>query len=385
VQKNKLLMTPGPTNVPFDVLQATAKPMIHHRTDEFSSQFKELNENLKLIFGTNEPVLTFPSSGSGMMEAAIVNLFSQGDTVISVSIGVFGDRFGEIAEIFGLEVKKLVFEWGEAVNIDTLKEFMEKYPEAKAVIVTYNETSTGISNDVEAVASLTKDTDKLCIVDAVSALGGLPLYMDKWGIDVVISASQKALMLPPGLGFAALSKKAWGFVETSTLPKFYWNFKAVRKGVEKEKPDNLYTPAISLIIGAKTAVDMILKDGLENVYKRHSDLARAVREGFKALKIPLLALKEEYSSDVITAAKSPEGFDIDFDKVREIMNSKYNIMVAGGQKKLSGKIIRIGHMGYFDIMDIISTFTAFEMSLYEYGYKNFEIGVSIKAIMQEYL
>lgn len=385
MHKSKLLMTPGPTNVPYEVLQASAKPIVHHRTAEFSGQFKKLNENLKYVFGTSENVLTFPSSGSGMMEASIVNLFSKDDKVIVASIGVFGDRFGKIAEIFGLKVVKIEYEWGNAAEPKDINDAIAANPDAKAVIVTYNETSTGISNDIEAIAKCVKDTEMLLVVDAVSALGGLPLKMDSWGVDVVITASQKALMTPPGLGHVALSKKAQQYLESSNLPKFYWDYKAAIKGVEKENPDNPYTPAISLILAEKAALDMIEEEGIENVWDRHKKLAYCVREGIKSIGLCLFAHEEKYSSDVITAIKASEGFDIPFENVRSIMNQKYNIMIAGGQQKLKGKIIRIGHMGFVDIMDIINTISALEMALYEVGYKEFKLGDGVTSVLNAYM
>lgn len=385
MHKSKLLMTPGPTNVPYEVLQASATPIIHHRTNEFSEQFKKLNNNLKYVYGTSENVLTFPSSGSGMMEASIVNLFSKDDKVIVASIGVFGDRFGKIAEIFGLKVVKIEYEWGHAANTKDINNAIADNPDAKAVIVTYNETSTGISNDIEEIANCVKNKEMLFIVDAVSALGGLPLKMDAWGVDVVITASQKALMTPPGIAHVALSKKAQAFLETANLPKFYWDFKAAIKGVEKEKPDNPYTPAISLILAEKAALDMIEEEGIENIWDRHKKLAACVREGIKALGLCLFAYEEKYSSDVITAIKAPDGVDIQFEKVRAIMNQKFNIMIAGGQQKLKGKIIRIGHMGFVDIMDIINTISALEMALIETGYKEFKVGSGVTAVLNTYM
>lgn len=382
MQKQKLLMTPGPTMLPPSVLAAGGRQILHHRTREFEEIFDRLEEDLQFVFQTRNLVLMFASSGTGVMESAIVNLFSPGDRVLAISIGAFGDRFAELASVYGLQVEKLQVPWGEAVDVNQVEDILRKDTQGtiKAVLMTHNETSTGVTNDVEAVAKLVKDTHRLLVVDAISSLGGLDLQTDAWGVDVVVTGSQKALMAPPGLGFVSVSDKAWEACKTSTIPKFYWDYKKYRKGLRKEASENPpYTPAISLMTAQAEALQMIREEGLENVYQRHQKLALATQAGVAALGLELLP-RQEVSSYIITAVKAPAGIDIE--KVRKIMNQKYDIMITGGQKHLKGQIFRIGHCGYVDGFDLIKTFSALEMALIEAGY-SVEPGTSLAAVQKE--
>jgi len=383
MHKDKLLMTPGPTMIPPRVLEIMGRQIIHHRTDDFASTFDGMQEDLKYVFQTKNTVLTFASSGTGAMESAIVNMFSPGDKVLAISIGAFGDRFADIAKIFGLDVVKLSVEWGKAVDVQQVKDILDKdiNNEIKAVIMTHNETSTGVTNDVEAVGKLVKNTDRLLIVDAISSLGGLDLQTDNWGVDVVVTGSQKALMGPPGLAFVSVSDKAWEAYKKSKLPKFYWDYMKYKKGITKELSENPpYTPAVTLIMGQAEALKMIREEGLENVYERHRRLALATQAGIKALGLELFAA-QDVSSYIITAVKAPEGIEIG--KVIKTLNHKYDIMITGGQKHLKGKIFRIGHCGFVDIFDLIKTFSALEFSLIEAGYK-VDMGVSVSAVQKTY-
>jgi len=381
MNKDKLLMTPGPTMIPPSVLSKLGSQIIHHRTKEFCSILSEYNQNLKYVFQTNNHVLTFASSGTGAMESAIANLFSVGDKVIVVSIGNFGDRFAKIAQAFGLEVDKIAVEWGKAVEPLEIENRLsqDKDDKIRAVIVTHNETSTGVSNDIETIAKIVSKTNKLFIIDAISSVGGLDIQTDKWGIDVVIGSSQKALMTPPGLAFVSVSEKAWEAHKNSKLPKFYWNYSAYKKALELDPPDMPYTPAVSLIIAQNEALKLIKDEGLENVFARHKKLALAAQAGVEALKMELLPDKS-ISSYIVTAIKAPEGIDIE--NVRKIMNTKYNIMVTGGQQHLKGKILRIGHCGFVDKFDLIKAFTALEYALKECGYV-FELGKGVSAVEGE--
>ncbi|MDP4092748.1 MAG: alanine--glyoxylate aminotransferase family protein [Bacillota bacterium] len=381
MQKDKLLMTPGPTMIPPRVLEVMSRQIIHHRTKEFEAIFDGLEEDLKFVFQTKNVVLIMASSGTGAMESAVVNMFSPGDKVLAISIGAFGDRFAEIAKTYGLNVEKLSVNWGEAVNIDDVRNILEadKNKEIKGILMTHNETSTGVTNNVEAVGKLVKGTDRLLIVDAISSLGGLDLQTDNWGADVVVTGSQKGLMSPPGLSFVSVSEKAWEACNRSTLPKFYWDYRKYKKGILKEVSENPpYTPAISLITGQAEALKIIKEEGLQNVFDRHRKLALATQKGVEALGLKLLP-KQEVSSYIITAVNAPEGIDIE--KVRKIMNLKYDIMVTGGQKHLKGKIFRIGHCGFVDGFDIIKTFAALEYALDEVGYK-VEFGASLSAVQK---
>ncbi len=379
MQNVKLLMTPGPTMIPPRVLEVMGRQIIHHRTKEFEAIFDGLETDLQYVFQTKNTVLVFASSGTGAMESAIANLFSPGDGILAVSIGSFGDRFADIAAAFGLNVVKLDTAWGEAADIARIADILDKDTERriKGVLITHNETSTGVTNDIEAVSRLTKNTERLLIVDAISSLGGIDLQTDNWGVDAVVTASQKALMAPPGLAYACLSDKAWDACGRSKLPKFYWDYRKYRKGILKEISENPpYTPAISLITGQAEALKIIREEGLSDVYRRHGRLALAARTGAKALGLGLFP-KEEVSSDIITAVKSPEGIDIE--KVRKAMNLKYDIMVTGGQKHLKGRIFRVGHCGYCGMDDLVRTFTALEQCLAEAGF-DVKIGSSVAAI-----
>ena len=376
----KLLMTPGPTMVPTRVLEVMRRQIIHHRTENYVSSFDELCANLKLVFQTDATVMTFVSSGSGAMESAIVNMFSPGDKVLAVSVGAFGDRFVEIAKIFGLEVQKLAVNWGDAVNPQDIKDILDQDVDhqIKGVLITHNETSTGVTNDIKAVGAFMKDTDRLLVVDAISSLGGLELKMDEWGLDVVVTGSQKALMNAPGLAFTAVSEKGWAAYEKSTLPKFYWDYKKYRNGIYKLSENPPYTPAISLVLAQNEAIKMMLEEGLENVYARHKKAALATQAGVAALGLKLLP-EQKNSSYVITAVIPPEGIEIG--KIIKDMNVSYDVMVVGGQKHLKGKLLRIGHCGYFNQFDLIKAFSALEMSLLKAGYK-FEPGASLAAVQK---
>lgn len=358
-------MTPGPTMIPPRVLQAMSRQIIHHRTKEFQAIFTEFNAKLKTVFNTKNDVLTFASSGTGAMEASVANLFSPGDKVLVGTIGVFGDRYVKIAKEYGLDVEVLSMPWGQALNPEDIKKRLDDdvNNEIKAVLVTHNETSTGVTNDLEAIANVMRGRPQLLIVDAISSLGGIPLKTDEWGIDVVVTGSQKALMAPPGLSFACLSDRAWEAVKQSKFPKFYFDFLAYKDKLSDN--DTPYTPAVTLIIGTNVALDMILEDGLEKVYARNHRLAEAARAAAKAMGLELFA-EPLHASDIITSIKGPEGVDVE--KVRKIMNTKYDIMITGGQGKLKGQILRIGHVGYVDQFDLLKTLTGLEYALAEVGY-----------------
>lgn len=365
MKRDKLLMTPGPTNIPYKVREAMSRPMIHHRTEEFGVYFSRMNEGLKKVFQTQNHVLTLGSSGTGGMEAAIVNAFSPGDRVLVANGGVFGDRLVKIATAFGLEVETMDIPWGDGVTGKDIENILdsERGQDIKGVFITHNETSTGVTNDIESIGEVLKDRDCLLIVDAVSSLGGIDIQTDNWGIDIVIAGSQKALMLPPGLAFVSVSEKAWQAIEKSTFPKFYFDFLAYRKSLEKNTTP--YTPAVTLIIGASESLEMLLDEGLDNIFARHINLAQACRKAVSSIGLELFA-KEGMASNLITSIKAPEGVDIE--RVRKILNLDYDIMVAGGQQHLKGKILRIGHMGYVDGFDLIKTLSALEKALVEVGY-----------------
>jgi aspartate aminotransferase-like enzyme len=375
MQRDKLLMTPGPTMVPHRIRETMARQMIHHRTQEFEVVFTNMNERLKKVFQTKNPILTLVSSGTCAMEAAVVNAFSPGDKVLVISTGVFGDRFVKIASRYGLDVKVINVPWGKGADPQDIKEFLDS-PEGqgvRGVFVTHNETSTGVANPLESIGEIIKDNDCLYIVDAISSMGGLEVKTDQWGIDIAITGSQKALMLPPGLAFVSVSDKAWEFIEASSFPKFYYDFLAYRKSLKQNTTP--YTTAVSMVIAANEALGMILEEGLDNIFARNKNLAEACRKAVKAIGLDLFA-DEKYSSDLITSIAAPEGIDIE--DVRKTMNLRYDIMIAGGQQHLKGKIIRIGHMGYVDGFDLLKTISALELSLLNAGY-HLELGTALSA------
>ena len=372
--QKKYLMTPGPTPVPSEVLLAQARPMIHHRTPDFSAMLMEAVDGLKYVFQTTNDILIFGSSGTGAMESAFVNCFCAGDKVIVARNGKFGDRMVKIAKTYGLTVIDLRSEWTETVKVADIAKALEENPDARGVVVTQSETSSGVLNDVEAVGKITAGyPDCVLIVDSITGIGAVPCMTDAWGLDVVMTGSQKGLMLPPGLAACTVSKKAWKAYERSTLPKFYFDWMSYQKNVAKDTTP--FTPAVTLVLGLNEALKMIREEGIDNVIARHSRLAEATRKGCEALGMKLFAPAEGRGS-AVTPVWVPEG--VDGKKIVSILKNKYGVTIAGGQDDYVGKIIRIGHLGYFGEFDIITTLAALEMTLAELGYE-FERGAGIKA------
>ncbi|TDT58375.1 pyridoxal-phosphate-dependent aminotransferase family protein [Fonticella tunisiensis] len=356
---DKILMTPGPTMVPEEVKRISGLQPFHHRTPEFYELFSNLNKNLKKIFKTKNEVLTLTSSGTGGMEAVVANLFSSKDKVLVASIGNFGERFYNIAISYGLDAELCDFGWGQAVDLNILENKL-KNDNYKALFVTHNETSTGVTNNIREIAQTANKYNTPVIVDAVSSLGGIPLEMDEWGLDAVVTCSQKCLMSPPGLSFVALSDRAWNMAEKSNLPKFYFDLKKARQGVLKAKPDTPNTPAVSTIMAVKKATDMLLEKGMDNVYKNQALYGKRVREYIKSLGLELFP-EESIASDLITAVKVPENYNAS--KIISYMSEKHNVLITGGQGPLKGKIIRIGHMGYVAEEMLEKTFEALRDAL----------------------
>lgn len=371
MRKNYLL-APGPTPVPESALLAMAQPMIHHRTPQFSEIFKETAELLKFVFQTKEDVLILAASGTGAMEGTIVNLYSPGDEVIVVNGGKFGERWGKISEAYGLKAHWLNVEWGKAVDPAEVKKLLDANPNVKGVLVQASETSTTAAHPVKELAALTKDKNCLLIVDGITAVGVFDLPMDDWGVDVLVSGSQKAFMLPPGLAFAALSAKAWRFQETAKCPRFYFDFKKERKNLKDNT--TAYTPAVSLITGLREALKLIKEEGLSNVFARHDRLARATRAAASALGLKLLA--PEAPSNAATGVFMPEG--VEGGKLVKYLRDTMGITMAGGQDHLKGKILRVAHLGYVDTFDIIIAISAIEMALAKAGHK-VEFGKGVAA------
>lgn len=335
---DQLLLTPGPTAVPQKVLDTLDIPMIHHRTKQFQAILERVNENLKKAFMTKHPVLTLSSSGTGAMEAAIINLFSPGDKVIGCHSGKFGERFSDIAKAFGLNVVEITKEYGETVTAEEVQAALKANPDAKGVLTTLLETSTAVLHPIKEIAQVVSKTDAVLLVDAVSGLICDPLPMDEWGVDVVVSGSQKGLMLPPGLAFVALNEKAQKLIESSKTPKYYLCLKSALKAFAKN--DTPFTPAVSLIRGLDAALDLILSEGLENVWERHAASASWVRSQVTGLGLSLFS---KSPSNAVTAISMPEGIKSE-DLIRYMRDEK-SVIMANGQGHIKGKIVRFAHMG----------------------------------------
>ncbi|SRR5713226_1892561 len=355
------LLAPGPTPIPNEVERAMAETMIHHRTPRFSKIFAEAREGLKPLFGTKNDVLILASSGTGAMEAAVANLFSPGEKVLIVNGGKFGERWLQISQAFGLEPVEIKVEWGKAVKVEEIQRKLKLLPDIKGVFVQASETSTTVLHPVKEIAKATKN-GPLLIVDGVTAVGVLPLSMDESGIDVLVTGSQKALMLPPGLGFIALSQRAWERTEKAKLPRFYFDLKLERKN--QQKGSSAFTPAVSLIFGLHAALKMIREEGLDRVYARHARLARATRAAATALGLKLLA--PESPSLAATGIYLPEG--IDGEKLLDYLRDKMGVTLAEGQDQLRGKAIRIAHVGHMGAFDAVVAIAALEMALRKFGF-----------------
>lgn len=372
----KYLITPGPTAVPEQVLLDMARPMIHHRTPEFEAIFKEARNGLKKVFKTSQEPLILASSGTGAMESAIVNTLNQGDKVLVINGGKFGERWLKICQTYNINAESITVEWGRSVNVEDVKAFLTKNPDTKAVFVQGSETSTTVYHPIKELAAITKNmTETLLVVDGITSAGVHDTCFDEWGIDILITGSQKAFMLPPGLAFITLSQKAWNMVEKSTLPKFYFNLKTELKN--QVKNTTAWTAGVSLIIGLKTVLEMMEKEGIDNVFKRHSINAEATRAACKALGLKLLA--QDLPSNAATGCFLPE--NIDGKAFVKYLRDKCGVALAGGQDHLAGKILRISHLGYHDAFDTITAISAIEMGLKKFG-ANITLGSGVAAAQE---
>ena len=354
------LLSPGPTPIPNEVALAMAETMIHHRTPQFNKIFNEARDGLKKLFGTKNDVLMLASSGTGAMEASVANLFSPGDKVLVINGGKFGERWLNIANAYGLNPVEMKVAWGQAVKVADVERQLNANPDTQGVMIQASETSTTVFHPVKEIAKLTKN-GPLFLVDGVTAVGVVPLSMDEWGIDVLVTGSQKALMLPPGLGFIALSDRAWEKTKQAKLPRFYFDLNLERKN--QQKGSGAFTPAVSLIVGVRASLRMLEREGLENVYARHARLCKATRAAATALGLKLLA--PDSPSPAATGIYLPHG--IDADQVLEYLRDKMNITLAEGQDQLKGKVIRIAHIGYMGAFDVITAIAALEMALRKFG------------------
>jgi aspartate aminotransferase-like enzyme len=367
------LLLPGPTPVPDRVLRAMNRPMINHRGPEFRDILFDVSRGVKSFYGTDQNLLIYPSSGTGVLEASIVNFVSPGDKVLAVSIGVFGDRFAAIAENFGAQVEKISFKWGQAADPNLIREVIQKDREKqiKAIVITHNETSTGVYNDIKAVKEALQDHPALLMVDCVSGLAALEFQMDAWGVDVALSGSQKAFMLPPGLGFMAFSQRALEIHKKNSNHRYYWDVSAGLNYLEKGQ--TAFTPAISLFYGLQEALAMMEEEGLENIIKRHRNYRDMVRSSIKALGMGLLA-SDQHASPALTAVLAPGGSGAN--QIRNKMLTRFNIAVAGGQLELDDVMFRLGHLGYIRELDLLAVIAALEIIMLESGFK-VELGAGV--------
>ncbi len=357
------LRIPGPTPCPPEVLQAMTKQMINHRGEEFQGMLKDVTGKLKQLFQTKNDLYILTGSGTGGLEAVIVNSLSPGDKVLSVSIGVFGERFATIAQRFGAEVVPLRFEWGKAADADEVRKALQADPEIKAVLVTHNETSTGVTNDLGSISSVVKEFNKLLLVDAISSLGSIDLPVDEWQCDVVVTGSQKGWMVPPGLAVVSISREGWQANAEAKMPRFYWDFAQAKNYLERGQTP--WTPAISVVFALYVSLDMMLKEGLQNIIARHARVGAAAREGIKSLGLSLFA-EEGYASNTVTAASASNGLDTK--KMLKILREEHRIVLGGGQQKLDGKIFRIGHLGLVTEDDIGKVISALKIALPQAGF-----------------
>jgi serine---pyruvate transaminase len=376
MSEKRYLLTPGPTPVPPEVLAAISHPVVHHRGPDFKPVYERTLARLREVFRTNQEVLLLAAAGTGAMESAVANLCSPGERVLVVSAGHFGERWRAIASAYGAEVETLEYEWGEIPSADDVAARLQELGGAKAVFITHSETSTGVVCDLQALAAAAGEHGALSVVDAVSSLGAVPVETDAWGLDVVVSGSQKALMTPPGLAMVSASERAWAGLGES--PRFYLDWERTRKG--QSTLDAPFTPPVSLVAGLDVALGILLDQGLDAVFDRHVRLGRACREGAKAMGLELFSPDDDRSA-VVTAIRAPDG--IDATELVRSLRDRFGITIANGQAALKGKIFRIGHIGYFDVFDITTALAAVELVLADLG-AEIERGVAVTRALEAY-
>jgi aspartate aminotransferase-like enzyme len=357
------LRIPGPTPCPPQSLQAMGRQMINHRGGEFAKILNSVTEKLKQVFQTKGDIFLLTGSGTGGLEAAIVNTLSPGDKVLSISNGAFGERFADIAEAYGAEVTRLNFEWGKAVDLDAVEKVLRKHDsikdgDIKAVLATHNETSTGMTNRLGDISTVVNKFDKLLLVDAISSLSCINLPTDDWHCDIVVTGSQKGWMVPPGLTMVSVSEKAWQAHAQAKMPRYYWDFSKAKDYLQKGQTP--WTPAISVFYALDITLDLILSEGLDNIFARHARVAQTARDGVKSLGLSLFP-EEEYASNTVTAVNATDKIDVP--KLIQMLREEHDVIIAGGQQKLSGKIFRIGHLGLVYENDIKSVLEALNKAL----------------------
>jgi serine---pyruvate transaminase len=374
--EKRYLLTPGPTPVPPEVLAALAEPVIHHRARDYRDLYQRCLTRLREVYRTEHDVLMYTTSGTGGFESAVANLTSPGDRQLVLSAGSFGERWAGMVKTFGADLVHVRLGWGETPEPEDLRSALADAGDVGVVYLTHSETSTGVVADVQALAAVAKDAGALVVVDAVSSLGAVPLEPDAWGLDVVVSGSQKALMCPPGLAFASVSPAAFEAAARSTTPRFVLDWERTRKA--QAKLDAPFTPAVSLVRALDVALGLLLDEGLDAAFERQAGLGRACREGAKAMGLELFSPDEERSA-VVTAIRAPDG--IDATDVVATLRDRFGITIANGQGELKGKIFRIGHIGWFDIFDITTALAAVELALADAG-AEIERGVAVTRALE---
>jgi aspartate aminotransferase-like enzyme len=353
------LRIPGPTPCPEEVLQATGRQMINHRGPEFAQILRRVTDGLNWVFGSSSDVLTFTTSGTGGLEAAIVNTLSPGDHVLAVSIGSFGDRIRSIATTYGARATSYAVEWGEAADPREIGRLLDADPTIKAVLVTHNETSTGVTNPLEAIAREVRSRDRLIIVDAVSSLSSIPVPVERWDLDVVVSGSQKGWMAPPGLAFVYMSERAWAANAEATMPRFYFDAAKARDSLAKQQTP--WTPAVSIFYAMDKAFELMRAEGLEGVYTRHQAIADYTRKRVKSMGLKLVPVDERFASNTVTAVWWPDG--VDAKALSKRAREEFGVVLGGGQGKLDGKIFRVGHLGWVSQEDVAESLDVVERLL----------------------
>lgn len=375
--KKNYLLAPGPTPVPHQSLLKMAEPLIHHRTPQYRAIFKDVSEKLKMVCQTKNPVYTFSSSGTGAMEASMTNFLSAGDEIIVMTAGKWGERFTKIAKAFGLNAHVVSADYGRALKPELLEKALKEFPKTKAVYSTLCETSTGVVHDIEAFGKLVSKTEMILIVDTIAGLGADIFKADEWGVDVVISGSQKGLMLPPGLAFVSVSTKAWKLNETAKLPRFYFDLRAYKKSLEEE--DTPYTSATTLITGLRESLSLIEKEGIEEVWERHRIISVATQAAAKALGFELFA---ERPSRALTSVKVLPG--LDSAKMLKMLRDELGVTFADGQGEMKGQIFRMAHLGYMNEYDLLAGIAALERTCVHLGFK-LPIGAGVSAFQKTFI
>ena len=361
------LRIPGPIPVNDDILESMGTPMINHRGPEFKEILYRTTERLKTVFSTKNDVYIITGSGTSAMEAAVVNTLSPGDKAINATVGVFGNRFGVISERYGIDLVSLEFPFGSDVDLDVLRNCLNANPDVKAVMVTHNETSTGVTNNLQGISTVVKkEYDKLILVDGISSVCSLPLETDLWDLDVVATASQKGWMLPPGLAFISFSEKAWVAHSRSTMTRFYLDMAEYKRYYEIGQPP--FTPSVSCMFALDLALDQIVTEGMGSVFERHASIGQYTRDCIAELNLNIFPTSKEIASNTCTAVEVPEG--VDGSKLVSKMRDEHKVVLAGGQASLSGKIFRIGHMGQTTESDIKGAMDALKIVLPEIGFRN---------------